>query len=29
MGKMSNPPKATDYVRLDLLEKAKADLKIK
>lgn len=29
VGKMANPPAAKDYVRLDLLEKAKVDLKIK
>lgn len=28
IGKMANPPKAGDFVRLDLLEKAKADLKV-
>ena len=29
MGKMVNPPKAEDWVRLDLLRKAKAELKVK
>lgn len=29
VGKLRNPPPAKDYVKLDLLEKAKADLKLK
>lgn len=29
IGKMSNPPKAADWVKMDLVQKAKADLKIK
>lgn len=29
MGKMAAPPKADDWVRIDLLQKAKADLKVK
>jgi NitT/TauT family transport system substrate-binding protein len=29
VGRMSNPPKAADWVKLDLVQKAKADLKIK
>ena len=29
MGKMAAPPKAADWVRLDLLQKAKAELKVK
>jgi len=29
VGRMANPPKATDWVKLDLLQKAKADLKVK
>jgi NitT/TauT family transport system substrate-binding protein len=26
---MANPPKAADWVKLDLVQKAKADLKVK
>jgi NitT/TauT family transport system substrate-binding protein len=29
VGKMSNPPLAKDWVRLDLLDKAKKELKVK
>ncbi len=29
VGRMANPPKAADWVKLDLLQKAKADLKVK
>jgi NitT/TauT family transport system substrate-binding protein len=29
VGRMANPPKAADWVRLDLVQKAKTDLKIK
>jgi NitT/TauT family transport system substrate-binding protein len=29
IGKMSKPPAAKDYVKLDLLEKAKKELKVK
>ncbi|QEL65836.1 NitT/TauT family transport system substrate-binding protein [Oryzomicrobium terrae] len=29
VGRMSKPPKAADWVKLDLLQKAKADLKVK
>jgi len=29
VGRMANPPKAADWVKLDLVQKAKADLKIK
>ena len=29
VGKLKNPPKATEWVKLDLLQKAKADLKLK
>lgn len=29
VGRMSNPPKAADWVKLDLLQKAKTDLKVK
>jgi NitT/TauT family transport system substrate-binding protein len=29
VGKMTNPPKATDWVKLDLLQKAKAKLGVK
>jgi NitT/TauT family transport system substrate-binding protein len=29
VGRMANPPKATDWVKLDLLREAKADLKVK
>ena len=29
VGRMANPPKAADWVKLDLVQKAKADLKVK
>jgi NitT/TauT family transport system substrate-binding protein len=29
VGKMANPPKAADWVKLDLLAKAKAELGVK
>jgi NitT/TauT family transport system substrate-binding protein len=29
VGRMANPPKAADWVKSDLVQKAKADLKIK
>jgi NitT/TauT family transport system substrate-binding protein len=29
VGRMAKPPKAAEWVKLDLLQKAKADLKVK
>ena len=29
VGKMANPPKAADWVKLDLLQQAKKELKVK